>query len=41
LAICKRLVKLHGGSMTIDSALGKGTAIAVLLPGGPAQLPVL
>ena len=41
LAICQRLVKLHGGSMEIDSALGQGTTVAILLPGGSPQLPVL
>ena len=41
LAICQRLVKLHGGSMEIDSAPGRGTTVAVLLPGGSPQLLVL
>ncbi|KKT35838.1 MAG: PAS/PAC sensor signal transduction histidine kinase [Parcubacteria group bacterium GW2011_GWA2_44_12] len=32
LAICKSVVDLHGGKITIQSALGKGTTIKILLP---------
>ncbi|WP_339294543.1 HAMP domain-containing sensor histidine kinase [Paenibacillus sp. FSL W7-1279] len=32
LAIVKRVVELHSGSIEIDSAVGKGTAITVFLP---------
>jgi two-component system cell cycle sensor histidine kinase PleC len=40
LAIAKSLVELHGGSMRIRSALGKGTLVVVRLPLKPqCQLP--
>ncbi len=32
LAIVKRLVREHGGQVTIDSSLGRGTTLTVLLP---------
>jgi two-component system sensor histidine kinase HydH len=32
LAVCKQVVTLHGGSMTIKSAKGIGTTVAVTLP---------
>lgn len=32
LAICRSIVEAHGGQMTIDSALGAGTRICVILP---------
>ncbi len=32
LAICKRVIEAHGGTITVQSALGKGTAFAVTLP---------
>ncbi|MGB0681108.1 MAG: sensor histidine kinase [Magnetovibrionaceae bacterium] len=32
LAITKRLVELHGGSLSIDSTLGEGTTVMVRLP---------
>ncbi|MEP0845976.1 MAG: hypothetical protein HRF50_04035 [Phycisphaerae bacterium] len=32
LSICEKIVELHGGSIHIDSALGKGTAVTVRLP---------
>jgi len=35
LAIAKSLVRLHGGSMRIRSALGKGTIVTVRLPLSP------
>jgi two-component system, sensor histidine kinase and response regulator len=33
LAICKEIVEAHGGSITVDSALGQGACFTVLLPG--------
>ncbi len=38
LAIAKSLVELHGGSMRIRSALGKGTIVTVRLPLSPQCL---
>jgi two-component system sensor histidine kinase BaeS len=35
LAIVKQLVEIHGGQVTIDSALGKGSIFQVLLPVKP------
>jgi PAS domain S-box-containing protein len=32
LAICKRIVQEHGGTLTIESALGRGTTVRVELP---------
>jgi signal transduction histidine kinase len=32
LPLVKRLVELHGGKLTIDSALGSGTTVTALLP---------
>lgn len=33
LAICKSLMDLHGGSLVIDSALGRGTTVTLRFPG--------
>jgi signal transduction histidine kinase len=35
LAITERIIKEHGGSITVDSALGEGTAFTILLPAQP------
>ncbi len=39
LAICRKIVHLHGGILNISSQLGKGTTVQVDLPSG--SLPVL
>ena len=32
LAICKRIVEAHGGKISVDTILGKGTTFTVTLP---------
>ena len=39
LAICRKIVHLHGGILNISSELGKGTTVQVDLPNG--SLPLL
>lgn len=40
LSLVKGLVSLHGGSMSIESALGDGTTVVIALPaGGPERSP--
>jgi PAS domain S-box-containing protein len=39
LPLAQRLVELHGGTMTLDSALGKGTTVTVVLPAERTHLP--
>ena len=36
LSIVKALVEMHGGQVTVDSELGRGTTFSVRLPGHPA-----
>ncbi|MDB5100207.1 MAG: two-component sensor kinase, involved in phosphate sensing [Cyanobacteria bacterium RYN_339] len=37
LAIARHLVELHGGTLAVESALGRGSAFKVILPlAGPA-----
>jgi signal transduction histidine kinase len=39
LALVQELVKLHGGSIAVDSVEGRGTTFAVTIPAGSAHLP--
>lgn len=38
LALVDELVRLHGGSITVESALGEGTTFRILIPLGTAHL---
>jgi len=35
LAICKRIVEAHGGKASVDSCVGKGTTVTLMLPAEP------
>jgi signal transduction histidine kinase len=37
LAICRRVVEEHSGTITIDSAVGQGTTVTILLPRAQEQ----
>jgi len=39
LALVQELVKLHGGHISVQSALGKGTTFTLTIPKGSAHLP--
>src|SRR5262249_30618615 len=39
LALVEELVRLHGGRITAESEIGKGTTFTVILPLGSAHLP--
>ena len=39
LALVQELVKLHGGTVTVESAVGQGTTFTVAIPFGTAHLP--
>ncbi|MCJ7559774.1 PAS domain S-box protein, partial [Candidatus Bathyarchaeota archaeon] len=35
LSICKRIVEAHGGKLSVESAIGKGTTVTVTVPVNP------
>ena len=35
LAICREIVRAHGGSITVESAVGQGAAVTLRLPLAP------
>lgn len=39
LALCKKIAEVHGGSLRIQSTLGKGSAVTVRLAAAPGQTP--
>ncbi|MFC1456793.1 ATP-binding protein [Microvirga arabica] len=39
LALARELVMLHGGTVSVDSTLGRGTTFTVTIPQGQAHLP--
>lgn len=39
LALCKKIAEVHGGSLHIESTLGKGSAVTVHLAAAPGQTP--
>jgi len=39
LALVQELVKLHGGTISVESAVGRGTTFAIRIPQGKAHLP--
>jgi signal transduction histidine kinase len=39
LALVQELVKLHGGTVEVDSAMGRGTRFTVSIPAGKSHLP--
>ncbi len=38
LPICRRIVEAHGGKITVDSKIGKGTTVTVTIPVNPKPL---
>jgi signal transduction histidine kinase len=39
LALAKRVVEAHGGTIAVESGAGKGTAVRLRVPAGPAAAP--
>ncbi|HVW09705.1 MAG TPA: PAS domain S-box protein [Bryobacteraceae bacterium] len=39
LALVQELARLHGGSVSVESEMGRGSTFTVLIPGGDAHLP--
>jgi signal transduction histidine kinase/DNA-binding response OmpR family regulator len=39
LTLCRRIVALHGGSMWLESEVGRGSTFGFALPGGPVEDP--
>jgi|GEM_PF-3470957 len=39
LAICRAIVEEHGGSISVESQLGKGSCFRIILPNGPTDAP--
>jgi PAS domain S-box-containing protein len=37
LAVCKKIIDNHGGSITVESEVGKGTTFIIQLPAPPSQ----
>jgi signal transduction histidine kinase len=40
LAVCRRVVDLHGGQLTVDSTVGEGSTFTFTLPAGDEASPV-
>ena len=40
LAMVKRIVEDHGGNVTIETAVGRGTAVSFTIPGSPPDVPI-